>query len=38
MTPTYVANSATYAAAAASLVNPHFQALIVAMANDDEDE
>ena len=37
-TPAYVANSATYAAAAASLVNPHFQALIAAMGNLDEEE
>ncbi len=37
-TPTYVANSATYAAAAASLVNPHFQALLAAMGNHNEDE
>ncbi len=37
-TPAYVANSATYAAAAASLVNPHFQALLAAMGNHDEDE
>jgi hypothetical protein len=36
--PAYVANSATYAAAAASLVDPHFQALLAAMGNHDEDE
>ena len=36
--PAYVANSATYAAATASLVNPHFQALLAAMGNDKEDE
>ena len=36
--PAYVANSATYAAATASLVNPHFQALLAAMGNNDEDE
>jgi hypothetical protein len=36
--PAYVANSSTYAAAAASLINPHFQALLAAMGNHDEDE
>ncbi len=36
--PAYFANSTTYATAAASLVNPHFQALLAAMGNGDEDE
>jgi hypothetical protein len=36
--PAYIANSATYAAAVPSLVNPHFQALLDAMGNHDEDE
>jgi hypothetical protein len=36
--PAYVANSATYAAASVSLVNPHFQALLAAMGNNNEDE
>jgi len=33
-----VGTAATYAAAAASLVNPHFQALLAAMGNHNEDE
>jgi hypothetical protein len=37
-TSAYVANSATDAAAAASLVNPHFQVLLAAMGNHNEDE
>jgi hypothetical protein len=36
--PAYVANSATYASAAASLVNPHFQAHLAAMGDNDKDE
>jgi hypothetical protein len=40
--PAYTANSATYAAAAASMVNPHFQALLAtigtALQGDDEEE
>jgi hypothetical protein len=36
--PVYITNSATYAAAATSLINLHFQALLAAMGNGDEDE
>jgi hypothetical protein len=40
--PAYTANSATYAANAASMVNPHFQALLVtfgtALQREDKEE
>ncbi len=40
--PTYTANSAMYAATAASMVDPHFQALLatigIALQGEDEEE
>jgi hypothetical protein len=42
MKPAYIANSATYAAAAALMVNPHFQALFAiigtALQGEDKEE
>jgi hypothetical protein len=38
MKPAYDAKSPTYAAAAASLVNPHFEALLASIGNSNEDK
>jgi hypothetical protein len=43
MKPAYTANSATYAAAAVSMVHPHFQAILatilgIALQGEDEEE